>query len=269
MELEDVVNRTSSRICSVSAAEPIEWSQGHCAWRWNLMDTRESAAADGRRDPPGRGITVILNLPQMVFEAALKLMRLQGLTAKQAITKAKSTIPGAAAIDTKDLEKKLEAEAFKPMAITPGAYMIENVHYGAPMAYGGRDPNAPEGTEDAAAAFRDEAREGGPVTSGVTNTQMGERSIWWSIEEHTQEKTYLIRLAAESDFCLSDKAGEAWAMNDRPAWTFTAAGEGSGHYFIRPSGQPGRYLYSKVAMMPRVMVGTSDRALHWRLTKHY
>ncbi|MEU9999129.1 hypothetical protein [Streptomyces sp. NPDC050848] len=59
---------------------------------------------------------VIFDLPKLVFEAALKLMRLQGLTPKQAVAKAKQQFPGASTLNTKELERKLEAEAAKDAA---------------------------------------------------------------------------------------------------------------------------------------------------------
>ncbi|MFE5711801.1 hypothetical protein ACFQ7J_13420 [Streptomyces sp. NPDC056501] len=59
---------------------------------------------------------MIFDLPKLVFEAALKLMRLQGLTPQQAVARAKQQFPGASGLDTKELERKLEAEAAKDAA---------------------------------------------------------------------------------------------------------------------------------------------------------
>ncbi|GAA0374326.1 hypothetical protein [Streptomyces blastmyceticus] len=51
---------------------------------------------------------MVANIPQLVFEAALKLMSGKSITAKEAVAQAKKNIPGAALIDTTAVEKKLQ-----------------------------------------------------------------------------------------------------------------------------------------------------------------
>ncbi|SOD86154.1 hypothetical protein [Streptomyces sp. Ag109_G2-15] len=76
-------------------------------------------------------------MPKMLFETALRFMKLQpGLTAKQAVAKAKKQNPMLANLDTKELERKLEEQAAKdaakanptaaakPAGPAPGVYFI-------------------------------------------------------------------------------------------------------------------------------------------------
>ncbi|WP_162890084.1 hypothetical protein [Streptomyces olivoreticuli] len=51
---------------------------------------------------------MVVNIPQLIFEAALKLMSNKSITPKEAVAQAKKNIPGAALIDTTAVEKKLQ-----------------------------------------------------------------------------------------------------------------------------------------------------------------
>lgn len=56
---------------------------------------------------------MVVNIPQLVFEAALKLMSGKSITPKEAVAQAKKNIPGANLIDTTAVEKQLQAHVDK------------------------------------------------------------------------------------------------------------------------------------------------------------